>query len=551
MSAELYRLDVDSIVTELTRRSPCQVQLGLFPRGNRRATYSTPSESRSESCVVINPLNPMNLVGASKKFINPSIYHFKLGVIYSFDGGITWQEAQLPMQGDWDGMTDPALAFDDFGNVFLVGEPLKMNPDKWHTAEDLTGLGMVVFRSSDGGVTWQAPARLSSHTTDDKQWVVCDNSHQSPFRGHVYVAWGAVAPLKFARSTDHGVTWRGKGNEGPASTLTSYCFAPEMSVSPDGTLHILWHNDGSGVIQYLRSTDGGNTFEPLRTVVTGVKSLRGNLPETGGWPHFDHGKFRVITLVTDCTVGSSVVLVAWADMREGRSRIYYRRSVDRGATWLGPAEGQPLLPQVTYGDTHCFHPQIIATQTGVVACAFYTFGLEAQHYVIRVQLAVSWDYGVTFPYFITVTDRSWDPLINAPGAHGNPNVHFIGEYFGLDAGVDHFALLWTDTRDGVQELYCDIVNTTKVVCPKMPEIMGEALFGILNDAGGILIVGGKIIKVPPHSPLLEIVKPLMAFDVADGLSSAGGRELKIQALRVAREAVEREIGRLEHDQIIT
>jgi hypothetical protein len=117
---------------------------------------------------------------------------------------------------------------------------------------------------------------------------------------------------------------------------------------------------------------------------------------------------------------------------------------------------------------HCFHPQIIATESGVIGCAFYTFGNEFQRYVIRVQLAGSWDYGATFSSFITVTEQPWDPLVNAPAVHGNPNVHFIGEYFGLDAGVGHFALLWTDTRTGVQELFSDVVRTKRIIFKPPP-----------------------------------------------------------------------------------
>src|SRR5688572_10504273 len=194
------------------------------------------------------------MIGASKKFIDPAVYRFKLGVIYSFDAGDTWEEAELPIQQGWDCMTDPALAFDDFGTAFLVGEPLKFNPDKVGTSEDLTGLGMVVYRSKNGGVTWENPVQLTTDTRDDKQWVVCDNNPYSPFYGNIYVAWSASSPLRFARSTDHGDSWKGQGNEPPGSSLVSFSFPPELSVSPDGTLHILWHTDGSSEIRYLRST---------------------------------------------------------------------------------------------------------------------------------------------------------------------------------------------------------------------------------------------------------------------------------------------------------
>ena len=506
----MSHIDLDLDDADLHRRLTanrfglCNVQTGLFPGSDRRATSSSSSESRSESVVAVNPQNESNLIGVSKKFIDPAIYHFRLGPIYSFDGGQTWHESQLPMQPGWDGMTDPTVAFDHFGHAFLVGEPLAFKAD-------IEGLGMAVYRSSDGGVTWEPPFRLTTTTSDDKQWVLCDNNPGSPHYGNVYVTWAASSPLRFARSTDHGATWKGKGSDPPGTTLVSYAFAPDLSISADGTLHIFWHPDGSNAIQHLRSTDGGETFEPVSTVVTGVVSLRGNLPQTNGWPHFDDGKFRVITLVTSCAAPGNAVVVAWADMREGRSRIYYRRSTDNGVTWTGPASGQPLLPNVQYGDFQCFHPQIATTTaTGIVGCSFYVFGLwYAQKHTIHVQLAGSWDLAATFSQFVTVTDEPWDPLVNAPFAHGDPQVHFIGEYFGLDAGLEDFAVLWTDTRTGVQELFFDRVATKHVTCRHIPELVAQILVGVTQDGGGWVIIGGKLHKIPPRGPLVELLEALV------------------------------------------
>lgn len=502
------REDIDrTIIRTMSRYGPCSVQQGLFAETDHRATMSLPSQSRSESAVAINPRNESNVVGASKKFIEPAVYHFGLGPVYTRDAGVTWHESSLPMESGWDGMSDPTVAFDDFGHAFLVGGPLSFSAD-------LIGLGMAVYRSSDGGQSWEPPYRLTTDTTDDKQWVLCDNSPSSPYRGNVYVSWGANSPLRFARSTDHGVTWQGKGSDPPGTTLVSLAYAPDISISSDGTLHLFWHRPGSDTIQYLRSTDGGSTFEPLRSVVSGVVSLSGHLPVTGTWPHFDGGRFRVITLVTSCAGHGGALVVAWADMREGRSRIYFRRSNDAGVTWEGAESGQSLLPQVGYGDTHCFHPQIVSTTaTGVIGCAFYAFGQwQGPRELIHVQLAASWDDGATFSQFVTVTDQPWDPLVNAPWSHGDPNVHFIGEYFGLDAGDEDFTLLWTDTRTGVQELWSDVVRTKRVRCPPTPELAGQVLFGVVEDGGGLFLIGHKLHRVPPRSPLLRLLDDLSARD---------------------------------------
>lgn len=85
---------------------------------------------------------------------------------------------------------------------------------------------------------------------------------------------------------------------------------------------------------------------------------------------------------------------------------------------------------------------------------------------------------------------------------------FIGEYFGLNADEEDFALLWTDTRTGVQELFSDVVHTKKVSCPRIPELVGTILAGIVEDGGGLIIVGGKVVRVPPRSPVLPQLEEL-------------------------------------------
>jgi hypothetical protein len=195
---------------------------------------------------------------------------------------------------------------------------------------------------------------------------------------------------------------------------------------------------------------------------------------------------------------------------------------------------------------HCFHPQIATTGTGVVGCAFYVYGQEFNKWVIRVQLAASWDNGETFPWFITVTDRSWNPLVNAPLAHGLENVHFIGEYFGLDSSEEAFALLWTDTRTGVQELFSDVVQTKRVSSPHIPDLVAQIMFGVTGDGGGVIIVGGKIIRGPPHNPVIEILQALATAQAAES-STEQQRELSLSALKSARTLINKQIEQISGD----
>ena len=422
-------------------------KIGLFPQGDIQVTSGTPHQARSESMITVNPLDRNNLIAASKKFSDPQTYRFTIGVRVSFDGGWSWQDATFPTLPEWGdmvgiggqdasaGMTDPAVAFDHFGNAFMVGEPIKYQPNG-----EIDTIGMFVYKSTDGGLHWSAPTPLHvGDLTDDKSWIACDNNPNSPYYGHVYIAWGAGSPLRFARSTDHGAHWKGIGNEAPGSELAISCFAPEISVGLDGTVHIVWHIGGEGsaagtTIEYLRSTNGGETFEPQKTIVTDVHSLRGNLEEIGSpgqdtWPHFPGATFRVITLATGCAFGTDPLdnnpfatffspksfAVAWSDFREGAARIDYRTSSNAGVSFDGPTNGQPLLGgQWVDHSLHHFHPQIIATGSGVIGCAYYEYGPKGGANLIDVKLSASFDKGKTFPFTTTVTDKPWDPAIDAP-----------------------------------------------------------------------------------------------------------------------------------------
>jgi hypothetical protein len=114
-------------------------QTGLFPNKDIQVTCGTPQQARSESIIATNPFNASNVIAASKKFSNPQIYGFTIGVRVSFNGGTTWTDATLPTLPEWGdmigiggkdasaGMTDPGVVFDHShpGHAFMLGEPIR------------------------------------------------------------------------------------------------------------------------------------------------------------------------------------------------------------------------------------------------------------------------------------------------------------------------------------------------------------------------------------------------------------------------------------------
>src|SRR6266481_2633541 len=175
---------------------------------NTQVTFDiNPANARSESSIAINPKNKFQMVAGSKKFTNPMTYDFTLATSWSDDGGGTWNPSgSVPLQAGWAGISDPALCWDNTGNVYLLALPF--------TNPGLAVVGIAVYKSTDQGKTWGQPNLIHQSAGDDKQWMAANKNN-----GHIFAAWDDGSNMRFARSLNHGNTWKGKGNEAVGSVL--------------------------------------------------------------------------------------------------------------------------------------------------------------------------------------------------------------------------------------------------------------------------------------------------------------------------------------------
>jgi hypothetical protein len=436
---------------------------------NTQVTYDTnPNNARSESSIAIDPNNPLQIVAGSKKFNNIATYDFTLATAYSHDGGATWfDSADIPIPG-WDGISDPALTWDDAGSVYLAALPFRSPPNP-------IVVGIAVYKSTDAGRSWSAPRLIHTSGGDDKQWVAADTRPSSSYTGRVYVVWDDGATMRFARTLDHGATWIGTGTDPVGSTLVSDSFSPEINVSAAGTIYIVWR--AGSTIKMLVSDNGGDSFRLASPPAQGIVLLDAVLPRPQGVPVLPGGEFRVFTLPTACAGLGNLVVAAWADFREQAARIYYAASANGGQSWFTGRSGMPLLRGDLPVDQHHFHPQMISDPDGIIACTFYEFGPKPRLNLIDVLVAQSLDGAGSFSQVATITDQPWDPAIDAPLAHGVPGATFIGDYFGIDASRRGIYPLWTDTRTGIQELWTDIVPAGRLFL--------EVSLWAFNSTGGV------------------------------------------------------------------
>src|SRR3954463_10722739 len=189
-----------------------------------------------------------------------------IGFSTSTNNGSTWTSGLLPGLtkytggGTFDRATDAAVAYDAQDNVWMISSLVLSE------AGGVEGVAIYGSRSTDGGLTWGTPV-LTENTSlsPDKNWIVCDNTATSPFFGNCYTEWddnGAGNKMQMNRSTDGGLTW-----SAPATNGTGI-IGGQPVVRPDGTVIVPTANANETAIGAFNSTNGGVSWSAVTTIAT-------------------------------------------------------------------------------------------------------------------------------------------------------------------------------------------------------------------------------------------------------------------------------------------
>jgi hypothetical protein len=254
-------------------------------------------------------------------------------------------------------------------------------------------------RSTDGGLTFGADVRLTANA------AVSHFPGIATSQSGVHVVWEEYrdgnAEIYVKRSIDGGATF------GPDVRLTSNAassFSPSVAAS-GSAVHVIWYDtrDGNSEIYTKRSEDGGASFGPdTRLTNQAAASVFGGVAAAG-----------------------STVVVAWEEYRDGpNGEIYFKRSVDAGASWSADT-------RLTNQASRSSSPSISASGSNVHVVWFDERDGNAEIYAKR-----SIDGGASFGADVRLTS---DPAVSEYPCVlvSGPNVHVV----------------WMDDRDGNTEIY--------------------------------------------------------------------------------------------------
>ena len=235
---------------------------------------------QNETTIVVNPTNPKNLVaGANDYRVCCDFTGLNDGTgwaYYSFDGGATWGNVQLP------GLTAETGASGVLKNVDSAGDPvLSFSPDGVVYYANIVfsrtsfDSGVVVSVSRDGGVTWSAPNLVTygsaGNFVSDKDWigagpngsvvVTWTEFHQGP-KGLSFLS----SPIVGAVSNDYGKSWNRQ--EFPISdAIHPFNQGSQVQFGPDGALYVAYEaaspttGYATDAMVLARSTDQGRSFQ--------------------------------------------------------------------------------------------------------------------------------------------------------------------------------------------------------------------------------------------------------------------------------------------------
>jgi hypothetical protein len=237
----------------------------------------------------------------------------------SLDSGITWEDEQQ--------LTSHSTYLYSIPRITTNGSNIYIVYGRFGDAE------VSFINSSDYGETW-GPIEMIS----DNEGEVSAAADIACWGDNIYVAWydvtGGSKELIYRNSSDGGQTWWPEQQLTPTDGASS--FHPFIAVN-DSNIHITYVNytGGKAEVYYLRSTDGGISWDTPKSIST-----------------INDGYTSELSRIA---ASNSKIHITWKDPENGIAyETYYRSSNDNGITW-----GEKKLIGVDDG--------IEATPTDIVA----------------------------------------------------------------------------------------------------------------------------------------------------------------------------------------
>jgi len=288
-------------------------------------------------------------------------------------------------------------SFPAYNNAKTIGSNGAVLHTVW--ADERDGNAEVYYkRSQNSGAGWEADVRLTNSAGSSYFPAIHVSGNM------VLVSWSDNRDGNFEiyikKSEDGGNTW------GADVRLTSNTSASDYpSIDAEGnTVIIVWQDlrDTDYEIYFKRSDDGGLTW-------SGENRLTNNSSSSTSVSVTSEGDFVDLT---------------WSDQRDGNWEIYYKYSVNGGASFSTDQ-------RLTNSAGNSWYPSIVSYDSFIHIC-----WQDARDGNNEIYYKISTDGGAAWSADSRLTNNS--------GASGFPSINISGSALHI---------VWNDNRDGNTEIY--------------------------------------------------------------------------------------------------
>jgi hypothetical protein len=278
----------------------------------------------------------------------------------------------------------PSIAVDTNSNIHLLWSDTKPGNTE-----------IYYKRSTNGGVDWTTKRLTWNSGNSDYPVTAVDSNNL------IYALWRDNTPsngdIFYRKSTNGGSSWTATKNITNNATYSGF---PAIAIDSNNYVHIVWTELISGKLEvyYKRSTDEGSTWNINKRITWNSGD--------SGWPG----------IATD---SSDKIHVVWSDDTPSNYEIFYKRSIDGGATWTG-------TKRLTYNSGESGRPICVTDSSDTVHILWDDDTPEM--YFPEIFYKRSTDGGSTWQGTKRLTwayGMSWEPSI---AVDSNKNIHLVWRY---------------------------------------------------------------------------------------------------------------------------
>jgi hypothetical protein len=467
----------------------------------------TTTQPEAEEEIAADPADSFgrNLVSAISDFSQPTGFNFTKWAL-STNGGSSWSENFVPYNTStglletsdgqsWDANSDPVLAFDRSGNVYLSDLYITLDSQGRITSEGLYVSADTFNNLQSSNFAHAYPVRVNlnngkTFSIEDKPWLTADNS-STPTAGYVYASWSHFTgcqnkfsvfvgyyltcssdAIYVAYSKNHGQTWSTPVVINP-SGQNGAVQGSQITVGPNGRVYVVYEFMGSSNQrrQYLSEgtwSSGRLSFSVpfAATPVFSELTFSGCSTCSAGYRVNSFPNIAVSPATSSNPSGNVYIEYGGQANTTSTAQVYFVACTNNCSS--STAFSAPSIVNDNLAGDH-FFPAIAVDPSGVVHSSWFDTRNNSSNpdYLDIYAAYLSYD-STTNSFTISPNARVTPISMDASELDGFGDTNFIGDYAGIAATAATPATahpVWTNASGVLGILLNGSLQTSTLTLP--------------------------------------------------------------------------------------